>query len=174
MDNSILVVYKSSTGFTKKYAKMIASELNCKILRYDKISLDIINEYDTVIFGSRIVGGHIDDITRMLKLIEASHINHFIIFITGASDYEDENVKKVWDSSLTKAQREKYPHYYFPGGLNFKDMGLVDKGMLKSLMLFLKFKRNKTKNDIALEKKLSKSFDISDKKYINPLIESLK
>lgn len=34
MSNSAIVIYKSKTGFTKKYVEMIAEELSCPIAEW--------------------------------------------------------------------------------------------------------------------------------------------
>jgi flavodoxin len=46
-----LVVYKSKTGYTKKYAEWIAEELSADILEVSKVNINILASYDTVIFG---------------------------------------------------------------------------------------------------------------------------
>lgn len=45
----VIVVYKSSTGFTKKYAEMVAEELSCAIADYRTVTAALLSEYDTVI-----------------------------------------------------------------------------------------------------------------------------
>lgn len=173
MNNSILVVYKSTTGFTKRYAELIGEELKCKVLSFENISANIINEYDIVIFGSRVVAGHLDDITRMLKLIQTSSVRHFIVFATGASPIGTKAVEAMWEASLTKEQLHKYPHFYFPAGLNYEEMTFGDRAMLTALKFYLKLKPKKTDNDRELEKMLEHSYDISDDSYVKELINNI-
>lgn len=42
----IIVIYKSKTGFTKRYAEWIAEELKCDILDYKNLSRLSIAEYE--------------------------------------------------------------------------------------------------------------------------------
>ncbi len=42
--------------------------------------------------------------------------------------------------------------------------------MMKGLAAMLKSKKDKTKKDFELEKRISSSFDISSEKYIEPII----
>ena len=53
----ILVTYKSKTGFTKKYAKWIAEELNCEKKDIKNVTSKDIAKYDLVIHGGWIFGG---------------------------------------------------------------------------------------------------------------------
>lgn len=46
-----VVVYKSISGFTKKYAEWIAEELETDLLRLEKNDIDILLKYDIIIYG---------------------------------------------------------------------------------------------------------------------------
>lgn len=52
-ENRIILIYKSSTGFTKRYAEMIADETSCDLIDHKAATAEMLSEYDTVIFGSR-------------------------------------------------------------------------------------------------------------------------
>jgi len=41
-----VVVYKSISGFTKKYAEWIAEELDADLFRIEKIDIDILLKYE--------------------------------------------------------------------------------------------------------------------------------
>ncbi|MDD2402659.1 MAG: flavodoxin domain-containing protein, partial [Clostridia bacterium] len=46
-----VVVYKSKSGFTKKYAEWIAKELSAEIFEASRITADMMMDYDTVVYG---------------------------------------------------------------------------------------------------------------------------
>ena len=46
-----IVVYKSSTGFTAKYANWIAEELGCEAIELNKIKKCDLVKYDEIIYG---------------------------------------------------------------------------------------------------------------------------
>ena len=62
----IIVVYKSRTGFTEKYAHWVAEGLHCDIVSLEKFSKSRMACYDVVIFGGGIHAGRISGI-RFIK-----------------------------------------------------------------------------------------------------------
>ena len=50
MTNHAVVIYKSKTGFAKKYAEWISEALKCDIKENTKLSLDDLIQYDTIIW----------------------------------------------------------------------------------------------------------------------------
>ena len=64
----ILLIYKSKTGFTKKYAKWINEEIACDIVNIFNIQHVNFKNYDVVIYGSRIHAGRIDGLKKIKKI----------------------------------------------------------------------------------------------------------
>ena len=50
----ILLIYKSKTGFTEKYARWISEEIDCKIENISNLRNIDFGHYDLIIYGSRI------------------------------------------------------------------------------------------------------------------------
>ncbi len=67
MNKQILVTYKSVTGFTRRYAKWIAEELDCAIMELKDVSARTMSEYNTVIFGGRFHAGLVDGLKKRKK-----------------------------------------------------------------------------------------------------------
>ena len=64
--------------------------------------------------------------------------------------------------------------FYCPGGFNYEKMSAASKLMMKMFIKALKAKKDKTEDDEIMIKTVSSSYDISDKKYIDPILECLK
>ena len=59
MSKSILILYKSKTGFTKKYAGMIAEETGGTAMDFKEGTPELLSSFDRVLFGSRMHAGQI-------------------------------------------------------------------------------------------------------------------
>lgn len=175
MNSSILVTYKSVTGFTKQYAEMIAEELDCGIMDIKSVSGERMSEFDTIVFGGRFHAGSVDGLKKAKELFSGSKATKFIVFATGATPNDAEDViKEAWEHNFTPAEMESIPHFYMQGGLRYQDMPFGDKLMMKVFAAMLKKKKDKNDFEKSSEKAISSSYDISDKKYINPLVSYLK
>ncbi len=72
MEPKILVIYKSTTGFTKRYAQMLSKEVACTLAPYKSATPELMSAYETVVFGSRAHAGRIDGYPRIKEMYNAS------------------------------------------------------------------------------------------------------
>ena len=119
----ILVTYKSKTGFTKKYAKWIAEELNCEAKDIKNVSSKDVAKYDLVIHGGWIFGGVISG----YKKIKSFAPKQLIVFGVGFTPKAKVDLKKMAeDNKLGDTQL-----YYFEGGTNPPKMGFVGRKVVE-------------------------------------------
>ncbi|MDE6218878.1 MAG: flavodoxin domain-containing protein [Lachnospiraceae bacterium] len=173
--SNMIVIYKSSTGFTKKYAEMIANEMKCALEDYQKVSADMLSKYDIVIFGTRAHAGRIDGYQKAKKLFEKCNVGKLVLFVTGATPNAAADVLEAfWRQNLSEDEMTKLPHFYMQSGLCYEKMSLTDRLMMKVAAIMIKHKKNKTEQDIGFEEGIQRSFDNSSRVYIDPLISYMK
>ncbi len=165
-----IVVYKSKTGFTKRYAEWIADELKCDILDYENVSDTTFVEYDIVIYGSRVHAGKVAGLKKVKTLL----VNNadLVVFATGGTPLAAEDVvNTIWKASFSEEELLKTPHFYMQSGLNYEKMGAVDRLIMKTLDKMLNGKKNKNSDEIGCEQAIGSSYDISSREYILPLVQ---
>ncbi len=173
--NDRIVIYRSKTGFTKRYAKMIAAELQCAFVDYKEVKAKTLSQYHTIIFGTRAHAGMIDGYQKLKKLFGQHTSSRIILFVTGATPNADTDViKSFWSQNLTAQELVEIPHFYMQSGLCYEEMSLMDRMMMKVAARMIKNKKDKSPQDIAFEQAIKSSYDISSKIYIEPLITYLK
>lgn len=175
MKPNILVIYKSSTGFTKRYAKMLSEEVSCKLVPYQSASPELMSGYEVIVFGSRAHAGRIDGYQKIKEMYKRSNARKFALFVTGAMPATAEGtIAEFWAQNLSGNELQKVPHFYLPGGLCYEKMSMADKLMMKVAVTMVKKKKNKTAEDLELERAMASSYDISDRAYLQPLVSLLK
>ena len=169
------IVYKSKTGFTRRYAEWIQEEAGFDLLCYDDITKSSLEEYDLIIFGSRIHAGKLDGLKKFQTLLKDPEKVKLVVFATGGTPLEaEEMVKAIWKASLTPEELETLPHFYFPAGLNYERMGTGDKLIMKTLARFLSKRSDKTAVEAGTEKAIGSSYDITSKEHITPLLKYIE
>lgn len=165
-----LIIYTSQTGFTKRYAEWIAERLTADVITVDefkKTSDDALKDYDTVLFGSWASMGKAVRADLFFARAREWTGKKLALFWVGAADTNEphmqEDIKKVVPEDL----KDSIPVFYCPGGLNYEKMSLPSKMMMKAFAAMLK--KDASKKEQA--ELYSHSFDHSDKKYIEPIIE---
>ena len=175
MNQNILVIYKSKTGFTRKYAEMIGEELDCKTTDLKNVTHSMMSEYKTIIFGGRFHAGFVDGLKKAMICFEKSSGAKLIVFATGATPHTaGAMIEEVWKNNFTPQQLESIPHFYMPSGLCYERMSLGDKMMMKVFAAMMKRKRDKNEYERELAQAIFHSYDISSKEYIMPLVSFVR
>ena len=130
----IVVIYKSKTGFTKKYAEWIAEKLSADIFNAAKVNINMLNKYDAIIYGGSLYAVGIIGVNLITKNINKLKDKKIVVFATGASPLRDEVVSEVINKNFTTEQQKYIKFFYLRGGFNYSKLNPFDK----LLMILLK------------------------------------
>ncbi|HEX3077150.1 MAG TPA: flavodoxin domain-containing protein [Lachnospiraceae bacterium] len=168
----IVVVYKSKTGFTKRYAQWIAEELGCGIVEEKKASAGVIKDYSLVIYGGGIIAGQISGLKKF-KLVASKENKKLIVFATGATSMDaKQEIDNVRNRNLPEGN--EIPFFYFQSGINYNEMGFGGKMMMKMFTSMLEKKSSKTPEEQGQLDVLKNSSDFTKREDIEPLIKYVK
>lgn len=172
--NDVIILYNTWTGFTQRYAELIGNALDCPVCALKDAPADL-SQYDTVVFGSRLHAGIFDGWKKAQKLLTQRGAKKLVVFATGAMLNEaGDQIQAMWEQNLTRSEREAIPHFYLQAGLCYEKMGGVDRAMMKFAAWAMSRKKAKTAEDEAFQNAIRQSYDISDPKYIQPLVSCLE
>lgn len=170
--NRKVVVYTSETGFTKKYAGWIAEELKCAAMEIKDWKKQKPSDYQTVIYGGGFYAGSIKGLKKVKEQMRAYPDVKLIVFATGATPAESkEIIQKAMDANFTEEEKKNIPAFYFQSGLNYENMGVKYKIMMKMFAKMMKKKADKTPEEQLMAEMLTHSFDYSKKENIIELLE---
>jgi menaquinone-dependent protoporphyrinogen IX oxidase len=170
-----IVVYKSKTGFTKRYAEWIAKDLGCEAVSADKVSAKELQPYQTVIYGGGITAGQIGGLKKFKGVIADNLGQKLIVFATGATPAEVLKEKDtVKEANFTSEELKEIPYFYFQSGINYENMKLGGKLLMKMFSAMLSKKKDKTPEEQGMAETITKSADYSDVKFIQPLISYVR
>ncbi len=168
-----LVIYKSNTGFVKKYAEWISQELSADIIEVSKANPSMLSFYDTIIYGGSLHAVGIIGLNFVKKNLGKLKDKKVIVFATGATPYREETIKEVRDKNFTSDEQEYIKFFYLRGGFDFSKLKLLDKILMTILWIKIKMKK---KNELTSDEKgmlaaYYKPADFTKKEYIKPLVD---
>ena len=169
-----IVIYNSQTGFTKRYAQWIAEATDADCLELSEAKKKNLTAYEAIIFGGWACAGSISKLSWFKKHIENWGDKKLIAFCVGASPIENPEIIPTLNRNFNETELKKVSVFYCPGGFNYEKMSISSKLMMKMFIKTLKAKKGKTEAEEEMIKMISSSYDISDKKYIEPILKCLK
>lgn len=161
-----IVIYKSNTGFTKKYAEWIAEALSCDLVPIEQLKSVNPESYDALIFGGWFFAGSIQGLKECKESL-LSFKGKKAVFATGATPSGASESAQAMNNCLTEDERKDIGTFYMDGGLKYDQMSFVHKSMMKMMCAMMKKQHGADSEEY---KRVSQSFDATEKSKIEPLI----
>ena len=168
-----IVIYNSKTGFTKRYAEWIVKAAGAECLPLSDAKKKDLSPYEAIIFGSWACAGGISKIGWFKQNAGRWPDKKLIAFCVGASPAENPEASVALKQNFSDAERKKIKAFYCPGGFNYEKMSAPSRLMMKMFRKSLDAKKEKTEAESVMIQMISSSYDISDEKYIEPILQYL-
>jgi menaquinone-dependent protoporphyrinogen IX oxidase len=165
-----VVIYKSKTGFSKKYAMWIAEELCADIFEVSEVNIERVKIYDTVIYGGSLHAVGINGVNFITKNFDKLKEKKIIVFATGASPVRENVISEVINRNFTAEHQNNMKFFYLRGGFDYSKLGFGDKFLMILLKLRIKSKKELTPDEKGMLTAYNKPVDFTRKENIKELI----
>ncbi|MCX8058932.1 MAG: flavodoxin domain-containing protein [Spirochaetes bacterium] len=169
-----IVFYKSISGFTEKYANMIAEELNCPVLKIENISTIDLSSYDTIVFGGSLHAVGIIGLEEFKKYLSKIS-GRIFIFAVGASPAKEGIIEEIWNNNnLDELGKERTKLFFLRGGFNYKKLNFKNKIIMGLLYFKLKYKKDRNDDENGMLKAYKTPVDFTSKENIKEMIDCIR
>jgi len=171
-----VVIYSSKTGFTKKYAQWIAEELSADILDVTKATADMLEGYDTVIYGGGLYALRISGVKYIKQNIGKLKNKKVIVFATGLATSRDDVIGAVKNHNFTAAEQKYLRFFYLRGGFDYNQLNVFYKVIMTFLKWKLKMKKEQelTSDERGMLASYSSLVDFTRRENIKEIIAYVK
>ena len=171
-----LIIYTSQTGFTKKYADWLAQKTGGDLLDLkdaQKKNDAFFEDYEAIVYGGWVMAASVVKVKWFLNRAASWKGKKLAIYCVGGSPNDNPDVEVMLKNMLTDEQREYIRAFYCQGGFNYERMNTPSRLAMKMFVSALKKKKDPTEKEKIMTEMVAKSYDISDEKYLEPVIEYL-
>lgn len=173
-----IVIYTSTTGFTKKYAEWIAQDLGADLVEARSLRLGLrpglrpetLQNYDTIIYGGSLHAVGIRGVKALKKNFARLEGKRVIVFATGATPTRSAVPEEVISANFSPEERERIHFFYLRGGFDYSKLGLVDKFLMNLLKLKLARKKERTPDEMGMLAAYSRPVDFTKRERIKDLV----
>ncbi|EGW39305.1 flavodoxin domain-containing protein [Desulfosporosinus sp. OT] len=170
-----VVIYKSKTGFTKKYAEWISAELSADIYCASRVTTNMLSVYDCVIYGGGLYVVGINGVKLITQNVDKLKGKKVVVFATGMSPAREEAVSEVISRNFTLEQQKIIQFFYLRGGFDYRKLNPFDKILMTLLKVSIKWKKLRKKelisDEIGILEVFDKPADYTRRAKINELVE---
>ena len=125
-----LIIYYSKTGNAEKYAKDIAKAINADVVPFKKYKVKMAKDYDTIIFGSRVIGTRIQKIDEFLRDYEQIEDKNVIIYSVGMSIVTKDTRLNLISANLLDMYHIRF--YQLRGSFDYQKLSALEKFMFSN------------------------------------------
>ena len=165
------VIYKSKTGFTRKYAQWIAEETGCDLFPYEQREKVDFSRYDTVLYGGGFYAGTIGGLKWFKKKLPELSGKKTAVFATGSTPANTPEAEKAMKQNFTPEEREQLKTFYLQSGLDYEKMGGADKFLMS---MFRGMMKKTEGEDSEMYRAISASHDNSSREFLKELFDWLR
>ena len=176
-DMKTLVIYTSQTGFTKRYAEWISEELDADIYELKDVKKktnDFFETYEAIIYAGWCMAGMVVKVKWFFERAAYWKNKKLSIVAVGASPNDNPEVDEFLNNLLTDEQRPLIKAFYCQGGINYDKMKFSSRTAMKMFANSLKKNKNSSEDDRKKGEMISRSYDISDKRFIDPVVDYIR
>lgn len=166
---NVVVIYKSKYGDTKQYAQWIAEDLGAQLFERSAVSPSDLQKYDLVIYGGGLYASGISGVDLVVK----NHTKNLVIFTVGLSNPKVTDYSETLNKNIPLELREKVKIFHLRGGIDYKKLGLVDRGMMammKNITFGKKSDKDLTEDEKVFLDTYGGSVHFADRNTIDPLV----
>ena len=163
-----LVLYKSKTGFSEKYARWIAEELDCDLAEFSTFDRSKLQNYQLIIYGAGLYAGQINGIGRIKRWMEENPRIIWVVFATGATPDKQAYEELIFKSNFRQGEARPAHFFYLLAGINYEKMGFFNRLLMKI------FGRMAAKKQGTTVPKKQTSVDLSNRVYIDDLLRYVR
>jgi menaquinone-dependent protoporphyrinogen IX oxidase len=169
-----VVVYRSISGFTKKYSEWIAEELKADLFEAKEIKIEKLREYDLIIFGGSLHAVGINGIKLIKKNISQLANKKIVVFAVGASPPKEGITNEIRKNNFPDEEQKNIQLYYLRGGFKFSKLDFTNKVIMTLFRVRLTIKKNKTPDEKGMLAAYSRPIDCTRKENVKEIIEYAK
>lgn len=167
-----LVLYKSKTGFVKRYAEIIAESCEAEICEFSKFDKKSISEYDVVIYGGGLYAIGINGLKKFKNLIQStSGSQKIVVFASGASPGRESDITQVKKHNFDDGDLERISFFYLRGGFNFNKLNFFFRIMMKMYKSKMQSKKTLSREEKAFIDSFDYPVDYVSKENAQELID---
>lgn len=169
-----LIIYTSQTGFTKKYSEWLADRMQADLFDLkdvQKKDASFFEAYETIVYAGWCMAGTVVKVKWFLEKASAWKNKRLAVVCVGGCPNDAPETQTFLQQMLTDEQKQYIKGFYCQGGFDYDKMKGPSKLAMKMFASALKKKKDEKSRQMA--EYVSHSYDISDMKFIEPIVEYL-
>lgn len=172
MKGSLLIVFKSSHGYVKRYVDILGNALGCDAVPADKLRGDMLGVYDKILYIGAVHGSQLSGYKKFANYVDVIY-KKLIVCGVGMLPFRKERCDRIKNGTISVAYEKFIPVFYAQGGFDLEELSRTEKMSIAMLIRQIKTANIISEDDTFILNATNTPVDEVKKANIQPLIDYL-
>lgn len=169
-----IVVYRSLSGFTKKYAGWIAGELGAPCVELGDFRRQAVADGDVVVFGGSLHAVGINGYRKFSRLLAGRKLKRLVVFAVGASPAREGVEEIIRRENFSAEEALDIRLFYLRGGFDYGKLDWYNRLLMKLLKAKLRLRKRRGPDEEGMLKAYDRPLDVTKKENVAELVAYVK
>jgi len=169
-----IVVYRSISGFTKKYAGWIAEELGAPCVELGDFSGKAVADGDVLVFGGSLHAVGINGYRKFSRLVAGRKLKQLVVFAVGATPHRAGVEEVIRAGNFPGDDGKDIRLFYLRGGFDYGRLDWPNRLLMKLLKAKLKLRKQRGPDEEGMLKAYDRPLDVTKKENVAELVAYVK
>lgn len=172
MKGKLLIVFKSSHGYVKRYVDILGNALGCDAVPLDKLKMDMFNGYDKILYIAAVHGYTVSGFKKLNDYLDVIY-KRLTVCGVGLLPFRKEIADRLKDGTVSVAYEKFVPVFYAQGGFDVDELSRTEKMSIAMVVRQIKSASVISELDTFFLNAVNKPMDEVKQANIQPLIDYL-
>lgn len=172
----IVVVYKSLSGFTEKYAGWIADELQAECTDLGSFEPGMVEKDTIIVFGGSLHAVGINGYRTLRKKLKNTEFRELVLFAVGASPGKPGLEDEIREANLRTEEERNIHLFYMRGGFDYSKLGIWNRFLMTLMKWKIKSRKEeeRTSDEKGMLASFEKPLDATKRENINDIVNYVR
>lgn len=149
---NIIIVYRSKSGYTKRYMEMLSKSVEAKLVEQSHLGSIDIDSFDRIIYAGGVYAGKISGLKKFVAKLKGEALDKLTVVAVGASPTTEVTVEKlIKDNLISESIVKRGAFFYLQGGFDPDKLNFALRAMLGSVAKKLSKKQKEAPETMTQE-----------------------
>lgn len=173
---NIVVIYRSLSGFTERYAGWIAEALQAECTELGSFSPGMLDKDTIIVFGGSLHATGINGYKTLKGKLKNSEFRELVLFAVGASPAKPGIEDEIMEANLRTDEEKDIHLFYLRGGFDYSKLGIWNKFLMTLLKWKIKSKKEeeRTADEKGMLASFEKPLDATGREKIQEIVDYVR
>ena len=172
MKGKLLIIFKTSHGYTRRYVDILGNALGCDAVPVEKFRGDMLSGYDKILYIGTVRGGSINGFDKLTEYLDIIY-KKLIVCGVGMLPFSENRSDKIKENTISVVYEKFIPVFYAHGGFDISELTRTERMAINMLVRRIKMQNILDDDETFILGAVETPLDEVKQANIQPLIDYL-